>query len=123
MTNEYLSRLNYLRDVAAINQDTKSVNKYNNLIDSYFGSISSKTNSSNFNNKEKKSSRFSIRKQRPNVSRATPSMGYANSIQHQRILHKYNCMVTGEKRMNPCAGCSNTRGCIANSMQYKEHQT
>lgn len=123
MASEYLLRLNYLRDVAAINQDTKSVNKYNNLIDSYFDSTPLRTNTLNSNNKEKKSSRFSVRKQRPNVSRATPSMGYAKPIQHQRILHKYNCMVTGEKRMEPCAGCSNTRGCIANSMQYKEHQT
>ena len=123
MMNEYLSRLNYLRDAAVINQDTKSVNKYNNLIDSYFDPSIIKTKTDSQDIGQKKSSRFTVRKQRPNVSRAASTMGYAKPIQHQRILHKYNCMVTGEKRMEPCAGCSNTRGCIANSMHYKEHQT
>ena len=29
-------------------------------------------------------------------------------------------MVSGEKRMEPCAGCTNPRSCISSTMQYKE---
>ena len=35
---------------------------------------------------------------------------------------KYHCMVSGEKRLNPCAGCSNPTGCVSKTMQYKESE-
>lgn len=123
MTSDYLARLIRLRDNAIIGNDIKSVNKYNDQIDEQLDMESTRTNSTSFSSSKKKSSRFSVRKQRPNVSRESSSMGYAKPIHNQRISSKYNCMVTGEKRMNPCAGCSNVKGCISNSMQYKEHQT
>lgn len=37
-----------------------------------------------------------------------------------KINPKYQCMVSGEKRMEPCAGCSNEKGCVSRTMQYKE---
>lgn len=123
MTSDYLARLIRLRDNAIINQDIKAVNKYNDEIDKHMLRKSERAKSSVFSSSKIKSSRFSVRKQRPNVSRESSSMGYAKPIHNQRISSKYNCMVTGEKRMNPCAGCSNVQGCISNSMQYKEHQT
>lgn len=120
MNQSYLNHLMWLRDKAIIIQDAKSVNKYNDLIDDYLDNKISQPKLSRFGLLQKKSSRFSIRKQRPNVSRDASSMGYAKPIDNQRIFYKYNCMVTGEKRMNPCAGCSNVKGCISNLMQYKE---
>lgn len=33
---------------------------------------------------------------------------------------KYLCMVTGDKRMTPCAGCSSLNTCTSRAMQYKE---
>lgn len=38
-----------------------------------------------------------------------------------KINPKYQCMVSGEKRMQPCAGCSNSNGCVSRTMQYKEN--
>lgn len=38
-----------------------------------------------------------------------------------KINPKYQCMVSGEKRMEPCAGCSNPKGCVSRTMQYKEN--
>jgi len=49
-------------------------------------------------------------------------MGYAKPVQQQRVLYKYNCMVTGVKRMDTCVGCSTPKGCLSNSMQYKEQE-
>ena len=40
-----------------------------------------------------------------------------------KITNKYNCMVSGEKRMNPCSGCTNPNGCVSKNMQYKENET
>lgn len=39
-----------------------------------------------------------------------------------KINPKYNCMVSGEKRMSPCAGCGNTKACLSSAMQYKENE-
>ncbi len=39
-----------------------------------------------------------------------------------KINPKYQCMVSGEKRMEPCAGCSNPKGCVSRTMQYKENE-
>lgn len=38
-----------------------------------------------------------------------------------KVTNKYNCMVSGEKRMAPCAGCTNPKGCVSRGMQYKEN--
>lgn len=116
-----LIRAKTLLDKAIINNDIKSVNKYNNMIDEIDEEIAQARISPELRAYRKKSSRFSRPKQRPNVSRDNPVMGYAKPIQHQRISYKYNCMVTGVKRMDTCAGCSNPKGCLSNSMQYKEH--
>jgi hypothetical protein len=122
MASDFLSHLARLRDSAIVNHDMKSVNKYNDAIDDFLELSKKQENSIAPRMAKKKSSRFTVSKRRPNVSRESSSMGYAKPIHNQRILSKYNCMVTGEKRMNPCAGCSNVQGCISNSMQYKEHQ-
>jgi hypothetical protein len=116
-----LRRAKTLLDKAIINNDIKSVNKYNNIVDELSKEVVSVEISQELLAYRKKSSRFSRPKQRPNVSRDAASMGYAKPIQHQRISYKYNCMVTGIKRMDTCAGCSNPKGCLSNSMQYKEH--
>jgi len=121
MSLNYLNHLIRLRDKSIINRDAKSVNKYNNEINRHLENKALGPKSPRYGSHQKKSSRFSVRKQRPNVSRDASSMGYAKPIHNQRIFNKYNCMVTGEKRMDPCAGCSNVKGCISSSMQYKEH--
>lgn len=69
--------------------------------------------------KSVKSTRFRRPKTR-NVSQTSPSIGYAKPVQQQKISNKYQCMVSGVKRMEPCSGCSNPKGCLSNSMQYKE---
>lgn len=66
-----------------------------------------------------KSSRFTRPKVR-NVSQTNPSIGYAKPIQQQKISNKYHCIVSGAKRIEPCGGCSNPKGCLSSSMQYKE---
>jgi hypothetical protein len=113
-------RAKSLLEKAIINGDTESVNKYHDLIEDLDNAIDTKTIRQDRVTHSKKSSRFSRPKSRPNVSRDAASMGYAKPIQHQRISYKYNCMVTGVKRMDTCAGCSNPKGCLSNSMQYKE---
>ena len=47
-------------------------------------------------------------------------MGYATSRQLANIQHKYQCIVTGEKRYEPCAGCTNQKGCLMKTIQHKE---
>ena len=69
-----------------------------------------------------KSTRFT-RPKVSNVSQRTPVMGYAKPVQQQKISNKYQCIVSGEKRMNPCGGCSNPKGCLSSSMQYKEQNS
>ena len=66
-----------------------------------------------------KSSRFT-RPKTTNFRQNNPVMGYAKPTEQRKISHKYHCIVSGEKRMNPCGGCSNPKGCLSNSMQYKE---
>ena len=38
----------------------------------------------------------------------------------EKIGNKYLCMTSGQKRMEPCDGCSNPKGCLSRAMQYKE---
>jgi hypothetical protein len=66
-----------------------------------------------------KSSRFT-RPKTTNFRQNNPVMGYAKPTEQRKISYKYHCIVSGEKRMNPCGGCSNPKGCLSNSMQYKE---
>lgn len=113
-------RAKTLLEKALINGDKKSVNRYYDLIDKIEEEINTKELSPNLISYRNKSSRFSRPKAKPNVSRDAASMGYAKPIQHQRISYKYNCMVDGTKRMETCVGCSNPKGCLSNSMQYKE---
>lgn len=40
----------------------------------------------------------------------------------EKLAPKYHCMVSGQKRMQPCSGCSNTKGCMSKAMQYKENE-
>lgn len=47
-------------------------------------------------------------------------MGYSKPTGQIQKSYKYRCMVTGDSRMMPCGGCTNTQGCLSNSMQYKE---
>jgi hypothetical protein len=69
---------------------------------------------------DEKSTRFSRPKKRVDVSQTEPVIGYAKPIQQHKNSHKYRCMVSGESRMSPCGGCSNPKGCLSSSMQYKE---
>lgn len=39
-----------------------------------------------------------------------------------KITTKYHCMVSGKNQMEPCDGCTNTKGCLSKSMQYKENE-
>jgi hypothetical protein len=64
------------------------------------------------------SSRFSRPKN--NVSQNKPQIGYSKPVDNQKKSYKYHCMVTGDKRSHPCGGCVNPKGCLSNSMQYKE---
>ena len=47
-------------------------------------------------------------------------MGYTSQNGLPKITQKFHCMVSGDKRMQPCSGCSNPTGCISSTMQYKE---
>jgi hypothetical protein len=38
----------------------------------------------------------------------------------EKVTNKYLCMATGQKRMEPCDGCANPKGCLSRGMQYKE---
>lgn len=61
--------------------------------------------------KNKKSSKY---------PQSEAQMGYSKPIGSNNLQNKYHCMVTGEKRMQPCGGCTNPKGCLTKSMQYKE---
>lgn len=117
-----LDRANFLLEKALIDGNEQSVNKYYNIIDKIENQINTKNLSLDLLTYRKKSSRFSRPKTKPNVSRNAASMGYAKPVQQQRVLYKYNCMVTGVKRMDTCAGCGTPKGCLSNSMQYKEQE-
>ena len=47
-------------------------------------------------------------------------MAYTSQNGLPKIASKFHCMVSGEKRMEPCAGCTNPRTCVSSTMQYKE---
>ena len=47
-------------------------------------------------------------------------MSYTSQNGLPKTTPKFHCMVSGDKRMNPCSGCSNPKGCISSTMQYKE---
>lgn len=47
-------------------------------------------------------------------------MSYTSQNGLPKISAKYSCMVSGEKRMAPCSGCTNPSGCLNTTMQYKE---
>ena len=54
------------------------------------------------------------------VQQNKPSMGYPKNGAETGVVMKYSCMVSGEKRMSPCAGCSNPQGCLSKNMHFKE---
>jgi hypothetical protein len=47
-------------------------------------------------------------------------MSYTSQNGLPKTTAKFHCMVSGDKRMNPCSGCTNPKGCISSTMQYKE---
>ena len=49
-------------------------------------------------------------------------MSYTANTGLPKKQTKYHCMVSGEKRLNPCAGCTNPTGCVNKTMQYKESE-
>lgn len=49
-------------------------------------------------------------------------MGYTSNTGLPEKSAKYQCMVTGAKRLTPCSGCSNPAGCVVKTMQYKESE-
>ncbi|MFZ9715923.1 MAG: hypothetical protein ACO3CH_00510 [Ilumatobacteraceae bacterium] len=53
------------------------------------------------------------------VQRNKPVMGYPKNGGLAAVASKYNCMVSGEKRINPCAGCGNPKGCLSGVLQFK----
>lgn len=55
-----------------------------------------------------------------NYSRDRVPMGYSNSRTFNKIQHKYQCIVTGQKRLEPCSGCTNQKGCLIKALQHKE---
>jgi uncharacterized membrane protein YkoI len=46
----------------------------------------------------------------------------SNKKSIDKVTPKYNCMVSGQKRMQPCSGCTNTKSCMTTTMQYKENE-
>jgi len=47
-------------------------------------------------------------------------MSYTSQNGLPKVSTKYSCMVSGEKRMAPCSGCTKPSGCLTSTMQYKE---
>lgn len=47
-------------------------------------------------------------------------MGYTSPNGLPKVTAKFHCMVSGDKRMQPCSGCTNPKGCVSSTMQYKE---
>ena len=54
------------------------------------------------------------------VQQNKPAMGYPKNGGLTAVSSKYNCMVSGQKRMDPCAGCGNPKGCLSGAMQFKK---
>jgi|688.fasta_scaffold378139_2 hypothetical protein len=100
---------------AALSGDFKKIELLNIKLDS----LEAQLKTTEQLTEEVKSSRFT-RPKTSNFRQNNPVMGYAKPTEQRKISHKYHCMVSGEKRMNPCGGCSNPKGCLSNSMQYKE---
>lgn len=117
MLENALKNIEFKRDSAITKNDFELVDKFNEQLDSIEAEIKSAQEELMF-----KSSRFTRPKMR-NVSQTSPVMGYAKPVQQQKISNKYHCIVSGEKRMNPCGGCSNPKGCLSSSMQYKEQNS
>lgn len=55
-----------------------------------------------------------------NYTQGGPTMGYATSRQLNNFQTKYQCIVTGEKRHQPCSGCTNQKGCLLKTLHHKE---
>jgi hypothetical protein len=117
MLENALRNIEFKRDSAITQNDLELVDNFNQQLDSIEAEIKSAEEELMF-----KSSRFTRPKVR-NVSQSSPVMGYAKPVQQQKISNKYHCIVSGEKRMNPCGGCSNPKGCLSSSMQYKEQNS
>lgn len=113
-----VKNIEFERDSAIAQNNFELVGELNEKLDELEAQI--KFDETNFVNG--KSSRFTRPKVR-NVSQSSPVMGYAKPVQQQKISNKYHCIVSGEKRMNPCGGCSNPKGCLSSSMQYKEQNS
>ena len=113
-----VKNIEFERDSAIAQNNFELVGELNEQLDKIEAQI--KSDETNFING--KSSRFTRPKVR-NVSQSSPVMGYAKPVQQQKISNKYHCIVSGEKRMNPCGGCSNPKGCLSSSMQYKEQNS
>jgi hypothetical protein len=47
-------------------------------------------------------------------------MSYTSQNGLPKTTAKFHCMVSGDKRMTPCSGCTNPKGCVSSTMQYKE---
>ena len=110
-----MRNINSQRDAAIAQNNIMKVKELNKQLDK----IEEQLDVERFENSAFKSTRFTRPKTR-NVSHRNPSMGYAKPIQQQQVSNKYHCIVSGEKRMEPCGGCSNPKGCLSSSMQYKE---
>jgi hypothetical protein len=117
MLENALRNVEFKRDSAITQNDLELVDNFNQQLDSLEAEIKSAEQEMVF-----KSSRFTRPKMR-NVSQTSPVMGYAKPVQQQKISNKYHCIVSGEKRVNPCGGCSNPKGCLSSSMQYKEQNS
>ena len=113
-----MRNIHFKRDAAIAQNDIAQVVELNKQLDK----IEERLEAEKFENSAFKSSRFTRPKTR-NVSQRNPSMGYAKPIQQQQVSNKYHCIVSGEKRMEPCGGCSNPKGCLSSSMQYKEQSS
>ena len=66
--------------------------------------------------------RMNIPMRARSVQQNKPSMGYPKNGAETGVAMKYNCMASGEKRMSPCAGCSNPQGCLSKNMHFKENE-
>ena len=113
-----VKNIEFKRDSAIVQNNFELVGKLNKKLDS----IETQIKSEETYLVSGKSTRFT-RPKVSNVSQRTPVMGYAKPVQQQKISNKYQCIVSGEKRMNPCGGCSNPKGCLSSSMQYKEQNS
>jgi hypothetical protein len=118
LLNYAVTNIEFERDSAIVQNNFELVGELNKKLDV----IETQIKSEETHLASGKSTRFT-RPKVGNVSQRTPVMGYAKPVQQQKISNKYHCIVSGEKRMNPCGGCSNPKGCLSSSMQYKEQNS